>query len=628
MSYVALYRTWRPQDFDGLVGQEHIRKALTNALESGRISHAYLFTGPRGTGKTSTARILAKALNCEKGPTPHPCNACDHCREITEGTSADVIEIDAASNRGIDEIRKLREQVHFAPVSSRYKVYIIDEVHMITMDAFNALLKTLEEPPEHVVFILATTEPHKIPTTIHSRCQRFDFRRVTVDDIAAHLKKVAEGSQINAEPDALRLMAIQADGGMRDAVGLLDQCSIMADPVTAETVRQVLGIAGRDTMRALVENIGRRDLPAALDLLNQLMDDGKDVTQVLTELLEYMRALLLYQADPAYQEIYLTDTAENLKTVEPLFTRSRILAATERIHEASLDAKRSLRSKIVAEICLYDLCRGEGDSPAALLSRIETLEGEVTRLMEGGAPAVSAAFEPARKKGTKTREAAFVYPKETVPDTPSLTPAEASFSPAKEPAATSFKRRQAPSFEKKASAVPQPAQQKMEAGDASSSPCLGEKTDGPRQPSDLAGAQRLWHGVLQGLKQRHKMGFFAYARMASPLDFDGKRLTVGTATQVAKDRLERNDLRDEVLAILKAGTGQNFEFAVEQASEKQMEAARKAAPRAAFSPQHKAAPSAPPQEAPLSKEDDELPETVKRAMMVFGGNLVKDDSNQ
>lgn len=212
MSYVALYRTWRPQDFDGLVGQEHIRKALTNALESGHISHAYLFTGPRGTGKTSTARILAKALNCEKGPTPHPCNTCDHCREITEGTSADVIEIDAASNRGIDEIRKLREQVHFAPVSSRYKVYIIDEVHMITADAFNALLKTLEEPPEHVVFILATTEPQKIPTTIHSRCQRFDFRRVTVDDIAAHLQKVAEGSNINAEPDALRLMAIQADG--------------------------------------------------------------------------------------------------------------------------------------------------------------------------------------------------------------------------------------------------------------------------------------------------------------------------------------------------------------------------------------------------------------------------------
>ncbi|MFA7068409.1 MAG: DNA polymerase III subunit gamma/tau, partial [Acidaminococcaceae bacterium] len=189
MSYVALYRTWRPQDFESLVGQEHIKTALTNALESGKIAHAYLFTGPRGTGKTSTARILAKALNCEQGPTAHPCNICANCQQITQGSSMDVIEIDAASNRGIDEIRQLRERVAFAPVNGRYKVYIIDEVHMITTDAFNALLKTLEEPPAHVVFILATTEPHKIPATIHSRCQRYDFHRVTIDDIVGQLQK-------------------------------------------------------------------------------------------------------------------------------------------------------------------------------------------------------------------------------------------------------------------------------------------------------------------------------------------------------------------------------------------------------------------------------------------------------
>ena len=218
MAYVALYRSWRPRDFSEIVGQDHIKTALTNALETGRISHAYLFTGPRGTGKTSTARILAKALNCEKGPTIHPCNACTECREISEGTSADVIEIDAASNRGIDEIRQLRDQVHFAPVSGRYKIYIIDEVHMITPEAFNALLKTLEEPPEHVIFIMATTEPQKVPVTIQSRVQRYDFRRVSVDEIASHLAKVARGSQIEADPEALRLIAIQADGGLRDAV--------------------------------------------------------------------------------------------------------------------------------------------------------------------------------------------------------------------------------------------------------------------------------------------------------------------------------------------------------------------------------------------------------------------------
>lgn len=312
MAYVALYRTWRPQDFDDLVGQAPIKKALTNALETGRISHAYLFAGPRGTGKTSTARILAKALNCEKGPTAHPCNQCSNCREITEGTCGDVVEIDAASNRGIDEIRKLREQVYFAPTSCRYKVYIIDEVHMITTDAFNALLKTLEEPPEHVVFILATTEPQKILNTILSRCQRFDFRRATVDEIAEHLEKVAKGSHIQAEPEALRLMAIQADGGLRDALSLLDQCSVMASPVTAETVRQVLGLVGREKLRELVTRIGQKNLSGALDALGQLLEQGKEMEQILAELLEYFRALLLYQADREYQEIYLTDTREAL----------------------------------------------------------------------------------------------------------------------------------------------------------------------------------------------------------------------------------------------------------------------------------------------------------------------------
>lgn len=196
MAYVALYRRWRPQDFDALVGQQPVKTALSNALSSGRIAHAYLFSGPRGTGKTSTARILAKALNCEKGPTPHPCGHCLNCERIAAGTSMDVFEIDAASNRGIEEIKSLREQLAFAPVNGRYKIYIIDEVHMLTTEAFNALLKTLEEPPAHVIFILATTDPHRIPATIHSRCQRFDFRRVTVDEIAEHLALVDRKSVV------------------------------------------------------------------------------------------------------------------------------------------------------------------------------------------------------------------------------------------------------------------------------------------------------------------------------------------------------------------------------------------------------------------------------------------------
>lgn len=377
MAYVALYRRWRPQDFDALVGQQAVKTALSNALTSGRIAHAYLFSGPRGTGKTSTARILAKALNCENGPTSHPCGHCLNCERITSGTSMDVFEIDAASNRGIEEIKSLREQLAFAPVNGRYKIYIIDEVHMLTTEAFNALLKTLEEPPAHVIFILATTDPHRIPATIHSRCQRFDFRRVTVDEIAEHLALVAEKSGINADAEALRLIAIQAEGGMRDALSLLDQCGVMAQQVTVQTVREVLGIVGREALRELVLGIGRQDVPQVLEQLNNLLQQGKDVKQILTELTEYLRALLLYQAAPSYQEAYLTDTAEELVKCVPLFSRDRIMAAQQRLHEAIGELRWTMRPRITAELCLFDLCRMEGSTVAALAARVEMLERQL-----------------------------------------------------------------------------------------------------------------------------------------------------------------------------------------------------------------------------------------------------------
>ncbi|MEM5794931.1 MAG: DNA polymerase III subunit gamma/tau, partial [Bacillota bacterium] len=245
MAYIALYRQWRPQDFEQLVGQEHISTTLKNAITSNRIAHAYLFSGPRGTGKTSTAKIMAKALNCLQGPTIHPCNACDRCKRIIDGSSMDVLEIDAASNRGIDEIRELREKVKFTPVDGRYKVYIIDEVHMLTTEAFNALLKTLEEPPAHAIFILATTEPHKIPATILSRCQRYDFRRIDSEAISGRLLKVLQEMSIEAEPEALGVIARFAEGGLRDALSILDQCiAFSGDRITVEDVRSMLGLAG------------------------------------------------------------------------------------------------------------------------------------------------------------------------------------------------------------------------------------------------------------------------------------------------------------------------------------------------------------------------------------------------
>ena len=541
MAYVALYRQWRPQDFDALVGQKAVKTTLKNALASGKIAHAYLFSGPRGTGKTSMARILAKALNCEQGPTAEPCGQCGNCQHIVQGTSLDVIEIDAASNTSVDNIRDLREQVAFTPAESRYKVYIIDEVHMLSTGAFNALLKTLEEPPAHAVFILATTDPQKVPATIQSRCQRFEFRRVTVDEIAEHLAMVAAGSGIEADADALRLIAIQAEGGMRDALSLLDQCGVMAKRVTVATVREVLGIVGREALHELTGAIGRRQLPQALATLNLLLEQGKDVKQVLTELIEYLRALVLYLAVPDYEEIYLTDTKEALAELAPLFGRDRLLAAEERLHSAIQELRGSMRPRITAELCLLDLCRVEGSTLAALSARIEQLE----RQLAGG---VMPVYQQAPINAQPAPAVAVQQPaaQEELVQQPIAQQAPASANaqvekaaPAKKPAVKAQSQPAADTLAAAVNAAPKPKSARV------------QQTE--EYAGDFAAGEDFWKQALEIMKAEKKNSMVSCAKNGRVFSFANNILQVAFKAPFLADRMNKDDYRkafEEVLLRL------------------------------------------------------------------------------
>lgn len=354
MAYIALYRKWRPKSFEDVVGQSHITETLQKAIDTDKVAHAYLFSGPRGTGKTSTAKIFARAMNCVHGPTSHPCNECEICRHILSGESMDVVEIDAASNRSIEDIRTLRETIKFMPAEGHKKIYIIDEVHMLTTEAFNALLKTLEEPPSHVIFILATTEPERIPMTILSRCQRYEFRRITSADIAARLMYVAEQEHIGLTKGAAHILAVQADGGMRDALSMLDQCVGNADGQIDEgLVRDLLGLIGRDWLFSLSDAVFQGRGSVVIKAVDDIIRMGKEPQIILTELVEHLRAIMLYQADPHTDTLAAyADSLPQLATQAESVAAEQVFAVLNVLQQAMLTAKNSPVPRVAVEMGL------------------------------------------------------------------------------------------------------------------------------------------------------------------------------------------------------------------------------------------------------------------------------------
>lgn len=378
--YQVLYRKYRPKVFGDVIGQEHVTSTLSNELREGKLSHAYLFTGSRGTGKTTCARILSKAVNCLNPVDGNPCNECEICKGIDNGSVLDVIEIDAASNRGVDNIRDLRDEANFTPSRARFRIYIIDEVHMLTIEAFNALLKTLEEPPEHVKFILATTEIHKLPATILSRCQRFDFRRIVPEAISERLKKVCGLEGLTIDDEAAMLISRIADGAMRDALSLLDRCASGEEHITVETVTAAAGIASRLYLDRLTEAIKNKDCSEALSVVAELHNASCDMERLCTEMINHFRNLLVVKTvdKPAELIVCTKDELDSLKTQSEGFTLEKILYVLNCFENTVGNMKRGVNRRVETEMVMVRLCSPKTDvSGSALLDRISALENAV-----------------------------------------------------------------------------------------------------------------------------------------------------------------------------------------------------------------------------------------------------------
>lgn len=390
MSYTALYRKFRPGEFEDVKGQDHIVTTLQNQIKANRIGHAYLFCGTRGTGKTTVAKIFAKAVNCEHPVNGSPCGQCAMCKSIAAGTSMNVIEIDAASNNGVDNIREIREEVTYRPTEGRYKVYIIDEVHMLSIGAFNALLKTLEEPPEYVIFILATTEVHKIPITILSRCQHYDFKRISIETITDRMRELMETEQVEVEEKALRYIAKAADGSMRDALSLLDQCIAfyLGQKLTYDHVLEVLGAVDTDVFSKLLRKVIGRDVAGVLDIVEDLVMQGRELTQLAADFTWYLRNLLLVKTSDNIEDVLdvSTENMMQLKEESEMIELDMLLRYIRVFSELSGQLKYATQKRVMLEVALIKLCTPAMETKQdSLLDRIRAVEEKVEKGLEAAA---------------------------------------------------------------------------------------------------------------------------------------------------------------------------------------------------------------------------------------------------
>lgn len=384
MSYTALYRNFRPTKFSDMVGQEHITKTLRNQVMSGRVGHAYLFTGGRGTGKTTSAKIMSRVVNCLNPQNGEPCNECEICKEILDGSLTDVVEMDAASNNSVEDIRTIRDEVNFLPTKAKYRVYIIDEVHMLSTGAFNALLKTLEEPPEHVKFILATTEPQKLPMTILSRCQRFDFKKIPEADIIKRLKIICEGASIKIDEEALKIIAVLSEGHMRDAISILERCSQEnSENITIEEVKELVGLPSLEYINKLARGILEHDTVASLEAVDNVIEDGKDLYNFLWEVIKYFKDILVYKSTNKLS-LYSENEIVEIKNLADITDEERLLNIIYQLSDLENDLKWSSQKTIMFQTGVIKACRQEEYSGgSAIEKRLAEIENKLANLKFG-----------------------------------------------------------------------------------------------------------------------------------------------------------------------------------------------------------------------------------------------------